>query len=86
MCTHALTVNVHQSMLRYMYLSGNDKVVRGKKGTAGVHIFKTTQVRQIENPLDILFNLIYSGGHRCHLQRAHCPRAGTSCSSIDGSP
>ena len=31
-----------------MYLSGNDKVVRGKKGTAGVHIFKTTQVRQIE--------------------------------------
>jgi len=29
--------------LRYMYLSGNDKVVRGKKGTAGVHIFKTTQ-------------------------------------------
>ena len=85
MCTHALTVNVHQSMLRYMYLSGNDKVVRGKKGTAGVHIFKTTQVRQIENPLDILFNLIYSGGHRCHLQRAHCPRAGTSWTSIDGS-
>merc|ERR1719367_2167755 len=29
--------------LRYMYLSGNDKVVRGKKGSAGVHIFKTTQ-------------------------------------------
>ena len=27
-----------------MYLSGNDKVVRGKKGSAGVHIFKTTKV------------------------------------------
>ena len=27
-----------------MYLSGNDKVVRGKKGSAGVHIFKTVQV------------------------------------------
>ena len=87
-CTYVysfIVVNVHQSVLRYMYLSGNDKVVRGKKGTAGVHIFKTTQVRQIENPLDILFNLKYSGGHRCHLQWAHCPRAGTSCTSIDGS-
>jgi len=29
--------------LKYMYLSGNDKVVRGKKASAGVHIFKTTQ-------------------------------------------
>lgn len=33
-------------MSRYMYLSGNDKVVRGKKASAGVHIFKTTQVRK----------------------------------------
>lgn len=29
--------------LRYMFLSANDKVVRAKKGSAGVHICKTTQ-------------------------------------------
>jgi len=39
MAMNGITVNA----LKYMYLSGNDKVVRGKKGSAGVHIFKTTQ-------------------------------------------
>ena len=31
---------------RYMYLNGggDERRVRGKKGSAGVHIFKTTQV------------------------------------------
>ena len=26
-----------------MFLSGDDKIVRGKKGTGGVHIMKTVQ-------------------------------------------
>merc|ERR1712192_175065 len=29
--------------LKYMFLSGNEKVVRAKKASAGVHICKTTQ-------------------------------------------
>jgi len=29
--------------VKYMFLSGDDKVVRGKKGTSGVHIVKTVQ-------------------------------------------
>lgn len=28
---------------KYMFLSSTDKVVRGKKGTSGVHCFKSTQ-------------------------------------------
>jgi len=28
---------------KYMYLSSNDKVIRAKKGTSGVHAIKTTQ-------------------------------------------
>lgn len=28
---------------RYMYLSGDDKILRGKKGTSGVHVMKTVQ-------------------------------------------
>ena len=28
---------------KYMYLSSNDKVIRAKKGTSGVHTIKTTQ-------------------------------------------
>ena len=28
---------------KYMYLSTNDKVIRAKKGTSGVHTIKTTQ-------------------------------------------
>jgi len=28
---------------KYMYLSSTDKVIRAKKGTSGVHIFKTKQ-------------------------------------------
>merc|ERR1719281_2262699 len=28
---------------KYMFLSANDKVMRGKKGTSGVHIMKTVQ-------------------------------------------
>jgi hypothetical protein len=28
-----------------MYLSGTDKVIRAKKGTSGLHIMKTVQVR-----------------------------------------
>merc|ERR1719484_141162 len=28
---------------KYMFLSGNEKVLRGKKGTSGVHIVKTVQ-------------------------------------------
>ena len=42
--THT-TAAYETKLQRYMYLSGNDKVVRGKKGSAGVHIFKTTQVK-----------------------------------------
>ena len=30
---------------KYMFLSSTEKVVRAKKGTSGVHVFKTTQVR-----------------------------------------
>ena len=37
--------NEKSEMFRYMFLSGNDKVVRAKKASAGVHICKTTQVR-----------------------------------------
>lgn len=29
--------------IRYMFLSNNDKVIRAKKGTSGVHAIKTTQ-------------------------------------------
>ena len=29
--------------IRYMYLSGDEKVLRGKKGTSGVHVIKTVQ-------------------------------------------
>jgi len=29
--------------IRYMFLSANDRVMRGKKGTSGVHIMKTVQ-------------------------------------------
>ena len=28
---------------RYMFLSANDRVMRGKKGTSGVHVMKTVQ-------------------------------------------
>lgn len=28
---------------KYMYLSSNDKVIRAKKGTSGVHTIKTEQ-------------------------------------------
>ena len=28
---------------RYMYLSGDDKVLRCKKGTSGIHVMKTVQ-------------------------------------------
>jgi len=28
---------------KYMFLSANDRVMRGKKGTSGVHIMKTVQ-------------------------------------------
>ena len=31
-------------LCRYMFLSSNEKVVRGKKGSSGVHIYKTSQV------------------------------------------
>ena len=30
-------------LTRYMFLSANDRVMRGKKGTSGVHIMKTVQ-------------------------------------------
>merc|ERR1712172_398042 len=39
---------------KYMYLSSNDKVIRAKKGTSGVHTIKTTQTYIIcvyEDPL-----------------------------------
>ena len=29
---------------RYMYLSGSDEIMRARKGKAGLHIAKTTQV------------------------------------------
>ena len=29
--------------LRYIFLSGDDKIIRGKKGSSGVHIMKTVQ-------------------------------------------
>ena len=32
------------NLCRYMFLSSNEKVVRGKKGSSGVHIYKTSQV------------------------------------------
>merc|ERR1711890_53791 len=28
---------------KYMFLSGDDKILRGKKGTSGIHIVKTVQ-------------------------------------------
>jgi hypothetical protein len=28
---------------KYMYLSSNDKIIRAKKGTSGLHCIKTTQ-------------------------------------------
>ena len=31
------------SSVRYMYLSATDRVMRGKKGTSGIHIMKTVQ-------------------------------------------
>jgi len=31
------------SPTRYMYISSNDKVVRAKKGTGGLHLVKTVQ-------------------------------------------
>merc|ERR1712080_803242 len=34
-----VTVNA----FKYMFLSSNEKVVRGKKGSSGVHIYKTSQ-------------------------------------------
>merc|ERR1712059_83314 len=34
-----VTVNT----FKYMFLSSNEKVVRGKKGSSGVHIYKTSQ-------------------------------------------
>merc|ERR1712001_460965 len=39
---------------KYMYLSSNDKVIRAKKGTSGVHTIKTTQTYIVcvyEDPL-----------------------------------
>ena len=30
-------------LFRYMFLSATDRVIRGKKGTSGVHIMKTVQ-------------------------------------------
>merc|ERR1712062_134087 len=42
--TSAMGMNgVTVNGLKYMFLSANDKVVRGKKGSSGVHICKTTQ-------------------------------------------
>lgn len=29
--------------VKYMFLSGDDKIIRGKKGTSGVHLMKTVQ-------------------------------------------
>ena len=31
-------------LCRNMFLSSNEKLVRGKKGSSGVHIYKTSQV------------------------------------------
>ena len=38
---YIITTNI---LCRYMFLSSNEKVVRGKKGSSGVHIYKTSQV------------------------------------------
>ena len=38
---YIITTNI---LRRYMFLSSNEKVVRGKKGSSGVHIYKTSQV------------------------------------------
>jgi len=34
---------VNVNAFKYMFLSSNEKVVRGKKGSSGVHIYKTSQ-------------------------------------------
>jgi len=39
MAQSGVTIN----SIKYMFLSANDKVVRAKKGTNGVHCIKTTQ-------------------------------------------
>ena len=33
---------------KYVYLSGNEDVLRAKQGKGGVHIFKTNQVTSLE--------------------------------------
>ena len=45
-CIYVFDNNICPSFLtgtKYMYLSSTDKVIRAKKGTSGVHIFKTKQ-------------------------------------------
>ncbi|KAG0721363.1 Profilin [Chionoecetes opilio] len=34
---------MHVGGVRYIFLSGTDQILRGKKGTAGVHVAKTGQ-------------------------------------------
>ena len=43
--THCRKITVFNDMLlpRYMYISSNDKVVRAKKGTGGLHLVKTVK-------------------------------------------
>jgi len=53
--TDVLAMNgVKLGDVRYMFLSGTDKVIRAKKGTSGVHVMKTTQaviVCKYEEPI-----------------------------------
>ena len=44
---YIITTNI---LCRYMFLSSNEKVVRGKKGSSGVHIYKTSQVTKRSFP------------------------------------
>ena len=44
---YIITTNI---LRRYMFLSSNEKVVRGKKGSSGVHIYKTSQVTKRSFP------------------------------------
>jgi len=42
--TNTLAMNgVKANGVKYMFLSANDKVIRAKKGTSGLHVMKTVQ-------------------------------------------
>ncbi|XP_023329744.1 profilin [Eurytemora carolleeae] len=52
--SEALVNGVTLAGIKYMYLSGNEKVIRARKGTSGIHVMKTVQaviVCRYEEPI-----------------------------------